>query len=122
MAGDNITPIRPPLDVGVCSQELIDALVNDKGSIEGTALDEALDEQRMTLFGAQAVLDIASHSLDILEDELELKPPMARYSLALRNVSKSIEDVVTGLDSPVLQRRMLEIERARREEPAEGES
>jgi hypothetical protein len=73
----------------------------------------------MTLFGAQAILDIASHSLDTLEDELELKPPMARFSLALRNVSKSLEDVVTGLDSPVLQRRLLEMARARREQSAE---
>jgi len=97
MSEDNVTSINRP-------QSDLDRLTGYSGSIQGTPLDEALDEQRVVLIGAQGIL---KHALELIGD------CSAYGSIAIRGALKSIEAVTAALDAGTLEDRALAIARAR---------
>jgi len=91
----------------------LDKLMGYQGSIQGTPVDEAIEEQRMALWQAQAIVDLAIGAL-----EQQFAPnggwpsSFANFPMALRQVSATIEDVTSALEGGTLEDRGLEIARA----------
>jgi len=88
----------------------LDKLMGYQGTIQGTPLDEALEEQRMALWEAQAIVDLAVVAL-----EQQLAPDggwpsrFANFPMALRQVSATMEEIATNLEGGTLEDRGLEI-------------
>lgn len=93
------------------SLEDLDRLSGYTGSIQGTHLDTAIDEQRTALWFAQSVIDLAVGSL---ENEFGVDWPakLPDFPRALREVSRIISSVTGSLETAVLEDRALEIARA----------
>jgi hypothetical protein len=110
MAEDNVTPIMPDL-VNDGSAER-DHLLGYSGSIGGTPVEEALEEQRNALFGAQAIIKMAAAALQHhFGGDWPAGVPM--FSLALENVAKTLDDVAGALEAYSLEERALEIASAK---------
>ena len=104
MSGD--TPTRNDSSTA----EELDQLTGYSGSIQGTPLDSALDEQREALWGAQAIIDMAAAALE-RHFGTDWPCDVPHYSMALRNASETIDQVAGALEAGVLEDRALAIAR-----------
>lgn len=89
-----------------------------KGSIQGTALEEALDEQREAAWEIEAVLRMAAIAINEEIDSAELDAP--NYFLALRRAADRARKLADDLEGSVLEDRAIEIARAREADAAGG--
>jgi hypothetical protein len=90
-------------------REELDRLAGYKGTIQGTPLDSALDEQRSAIWEAQAIIDCAATSM--CEHFGDWPAGLTEWPLALQRASKVLEDVTFVLDAGVLEDRALAIAR-----------
>jgi len=97
----------------------LDRLTGYQGSIQFTALDTALDEQRSLIWEAQAVIDCVIKALE--ERFGDWPKDMANFPMALSRASRTLDDVATKLDAGNLEDRALAIARER-EDAAEMEA
>jgi len=115
----SVTPIRggggqpptepPPSPPGV--EDELATLLGYVGSIQGTPLDEAIDEQRRVLWGARAVIDLAAAALE-QHFGTDWPSSVPHYAMALRNASETIDNATGALEGGVLEDRALAIARA----------
>ena len=92
--------------------EQLDKLMGYRGSIEGTPLAKALDEQRMVLWEAQAIVDMTAGALDSkFGDECNWPDNLPNFPMALRRVSRIIDEVTNSLEDGNLEDRGLAIAR-----------
>lgn len=89
-----------------------------KGSIQGTALEAALDEQREAAWEIEAVLRMAAIAINEEIDSAELDAP--NYFLALRRAADRARKLADDLEGSVLEDRAIEIAQAREAEAAGG--
>jgi hypothetical protein len=97
------------------SAEDLDRLMGYQGSIAGTPVDEALDEQRDLIHQAQAVISCANEYISYLEDEDNWRPQRA-----LDAAFTMLDGVQKTLDASNLEDRGLAIARAKSTESAEA--
>lgn len=93
----------------------LDKLTGYKGSIQGTSLERALDEQRTGLFLAGAMVDTVRSTLE-QEFGHDWPAKYPEFPRVLREVSRIIDDTAGNLEAGVLEDRALEMARA---EPSE---
>lgn len=87
------------------------------GTIQGTALEAALDEQREAAWEIEAVLRMAAIAINEAIDSAELDAP--NYFLALRRAADRARKLADDLEGSVLEHRAIEIAQAR-EADAQG--
>jgi hypothetical protein len=75
------------------------------GSIQGTALEYALDEVHQRLYDLQGIIDVTCKAFD-LEDSEDEQPS---YYRALRAASTCVDNIVTALQADALEERAQEI-------------
>ena len=119
MAKDNVTPIGPQATLRVQHVDELTKLSGYDGSIQGTPLQTALDERRVEIWEAQAIIESVAHAL---EREFGQDWPAGRpnFPMALRAASRILEKTSGDLDAGTLEDRGLEIARAAREEVGHG--
>lgn len=98
----------------------LDRLSGYSGSLQGTVIDETLDEQRSVLWEAQAILELSAKAL---EGEFGRDWPSntPNYAMVLRRAAATIDQATGALECGVLEDRGLAIARKRRvDEVAHG--
>ena len=89
----------------------LDRLAGYTGTIQGTPLDTAIDDQRSRLWAAQSIVDMVIGSLQNHFDEA-WPADIPDFPRALREASRVIGEVAGDLEAGVLEDRALEIARA----------
>jgi hypothetical protein len=89
----------------------LDKLSGYSGSIQGTPLETALDEQREALWLARSIVDTTTGSLE-REFGKDWPAKLPEFPRALREVSRLVNTIAGNLESAVLEDRALEIGRA----------
>ncbi len=87
-----------------------------QNTIQGTALEAAIEEQRLVVWEVEAVLRMAAHALEDISDELD-EP---NYEIALRALAQRVYQVGCNLEAAVLEPRAAEIAREREAEQEGG--
>jgi Ribosomal protein L7/L12 C-terminal domain len=98
------------------SLEELDAdVLGYSGSIAGTPVDQALDEQRDQLFEARAVVMVTAQALHVLHQQLDHRgvEQLTSAQLALDSAEKTMERIAEALDAGNLEGRGLAIARDR---------
>ena len=105
MATRKIAPPAP-------SAQSIDELKGYTGSIQGRPIEEALDEHRLALWEAKAILETVSAALEKQFGE-SWPAGIIQFPLALQRVCRVIDDTTDGLEASVLEERALSIARSK---------
>jgi hypothetical protein len=93
--------------------EDLDRLSDYTGSIQGTPLDTAIDEQREALWLAQSIVDaVASSLMRVFGDDGDWCAKFPDFPRVLREVSRIIGNAANDLESGILEDRALAIARA----------
>jgi hypothetical protein len=111
MSAAKVQPIRKPKDATPGSTEDLHRLLRYTGTIQGTPLDTAIDDQRSLLWTAQSIIDMVIGALQTHFDEA-WPANVPDFPRALREVSRVVGGVANNLESGVLEDRALEIARA----------
>lgn len=100
------------------SVEDLDRLSGYTGSIQGTPLDTALDEQREALWLAQSLIDtLAPALIRVFGDDGDWQAKFPEFPRVLRESSRIIRNAADNLKSGILEDRALAIARARKMAP-----
>lgn len=104
-----------PSVIDVESPERLDQLSGYKGSIQGTPLEAALDEQRNILCAAHAMIFTTAHAL---EREFGSDWPVIypNFPSVLRQAAELVDQVSGDLEAGVIEDRGLAIARADEQE------
>ena len=93
--------------------EELGALLGYSGSIQGTPLDDALDEQRGSLWQAAAIVEMVCGSMSEHFGDWPNDGPDFKNALVV--AKRIIDDATSGLEGGVLEDRGLAIARERRD-------
>ena len=100
------------------SAKALDKLSGYSGSIQGTPLDAALDEQRMAIWEARAIIDCVVGSLR--RHFGDWPAALTEWPLALERASKVLDDATSALEAGPLEDRGLEIARKEKTEAVDA--
>jgi hypothetical protein len=99
------------------SADDLDNLSGYRGSIQGTALDEALDEHRFALWDAVAVIDSVRLALS-QHFGRDWRAGVPNFERVLFMASRAVKDSADNLEAGTLEDRALEIARAKQSKQA----
>lgn len=112
MPTDKVTSIGATAPPRTETPHKLDQLLGYAGTIQGTPLDDALDEQREALWLAQSMVDtVAAALIRVFGDDGDWKEMYPDFPRLLDQTSLVIANAATNLEAGYLEDRALAIAR-----------